>query len=198
MLELIDESVEYSNNIIRDLLEYSKKIKLEFTEITPKSLMKEALSLVKVPSNIQVLCDARNEPKIMVDVEKTKRVFVNIIKNAIDAMPRGGKLTITSREKDGKSEVAFADTGIGMSKDILKKIWTPFFTTKAKGMGLGLPICKRIIEAHEGNISVESAAGKGTTFTVTFPIKPKTEEEKGGEKTWIYMPESLLSTTTKA
>ena len=86
-------------------------------------------------------------------------------------------------------------TGVGIPKDILENIWTPLFTTKAKGMGLGLPICKRIAEAHEGDISVESTVGKGTTFTITVPIKPKLE---GGEKTWVKQTESLLLTTMKA
>jgi nitrogen-specific signal transduction histidine kinase len=76
------------------------------------------------------------------------------------------------------------------------KLWTPFFTTKAKGMGLGLPICKRIVEAHGGQIYVESTAGLGTTFTVTVPIEPKQTE--GGEKIWVKTPESLSLTTTKA
>jgi two-component system sensor histidine kinase AtoS len=78
----------------------------------------------------------------------------------------------------------------------MEKLWTPFFTTKSRGMGLGLAICKRIIEAHGGKISVESTVGKGTTFTVTIPIEPKIKE--GGEKVWVNAPESLLSTTTKA
>jgi signal transduction histidine kinase len=196
MLKLIEENIEYSNNIIKDILEYSREIKLELTEAAPKSITKRALSLVKVPNNIEVLDATNDEPKIRVDVEKMKRVFVNIIKNAIGAMSNGGKLTIASREKDGVLEVVFADTGNGMAKEVMEKIWTPFFTTKAKGMGLGLPICKRIIEAHGGNISVESTVGKGTTFTVTIAIKPKIEE--GGEKTWVNVPESLLSTTMKA
>ena len=196
MLKLIEENIEYSNNIIKDILEYSREIKLELKEAAPKSITKGALSLVRVPNNIEVLDATQDEPKIRVDVEKMKRVFVNIIKNAVGAMSNGGKLTIASREKDGVLEIVFADTGTGIQKDVLEKIWTPFFTTKAKGMGLGLPICKRIIEAHGGNISVESTVGKGTTFTVAIPIKPKIEE--GGEKVWVNVPESLLSTTTKA
>jgi signal transduction histidine kinase len=67
-------------------------------------------------------------------------------------------------------EIAVSDTGADMSTGVLEKLWTSFFTTKAKGMGLGLSICKRIVEAHEGNISVESTVGKGTKFTVTIPV----------------------------
>jgi signal transduction histidine kinase len=82
-----------------------------------------------------------------------------------------------------------------MSKTVLAKLWIPLFTTKARGMGFGLPICKRVVEAHGGNISVESELGKGTTFAITIPLNPKTD---GGEKIWVNMPESLLSTMTKA
>mgnify|MGYP001034665434 CR=1 FL=1 len=196
MLELIEKNIEHSKEIITDLMEYSKEIRLELTETTPKSIVRDALSLVEVPENAKVLDLTQSEPKIKMDVEKMKRVFSNLIKNAIDAMPIGGKLAITSRESNANMEIAFADTGIGMTKEIMEKIWTPFFTTKAKGMGLGLAICKRIVEAHGGSISVESIVGKGTTFTVTIPIKPKIEE--GGEKVWVNVPESLLSTTTKA
>jgi len=195
MFVLIEKDIEYSNNIITDLLEYSIEIRLEKAETSLNSIMKEALSLVKVPEKIQVSDLTQSEPKIEVDVERMKRVFVNIIKNAIDAMPEGGRLTITTKESDDSLEIAFTDTGVGMSKETLDKLWTPLFTTKAKGMGLGLSICKRFVEAHEGNITVESKVGKGTTFRVTIPIKSKLE---GGETTWLNQPEYLLSTTTKA
>ncbi|MEM3770504.1 MAG: ATP-binding protein [Candidatus Bathyarchaeia archaeon] len=83
-----------------------------------------------------------------------------------------------------------------MSKEVLEKLWTPFFTTKAKGLGLGLPICKRIIEAHDGRITVESAPNRCTTFTVTVPVKPQKEREEE-EKVWVKVPESSLSTTMR-
>ena len=175
MLELIEKDVEHSNEIITDLMEYTKEIRLELTETTPKAIVREALFLVEVPKNVQVLDLTQSRPRIEMDLEKVKRVVCNLAKNAVDAMPNGGKLTIASYESNDNVEIAFADTGIGMTKEVVEKIWTPFFTTKAKGMGLGLAICKRIIEAHEGSISVESTVGEGTTFTVTIPVKPKSE-----------------------
>jgi len=178
MLELIDKDIEHSNNILTDLLEYSKDVHLEIVETNVKSIVSEALSLVRFPKNIQVLDSSQSEPKIKVDLEKLKRVFVNIIKNAVDAMPEGGTLTITSRESNDGLEIAFTDTGLGIPKDVIGKLGTPFFSTKARGMGLGLSICRRFVEAHGGNISVESTVGKGTTFTVTIPIEPKIEGVK--------------------
>jgi len=194
MLELIEKSVQSSNKIISDLLEYSAEIKLELTESGPKSIMKEALSLVEVPRRIQLFDLTEEEPRATMDFEKMKRAFVNIVKNAVDAMPEGGKLTITSGESGGNLEIVFADTGVGMSKDVMEKLWTPFVTTKAKGMGLGLPVCKRIVEAHGGRISVRSNFGKGTTFTVTVPIKP---EAKGEGQLLVNVPESLPVKTGK-
>jgi signal transduction histidine kinase/putative methionine-R-sulfoxide reductase with GAF domain len=195
MLELIERNIAYSNKIINDLLDYSREIELEISESTPKALVKEALRLVEIPKNVQVLDLTKNKPKIRVDIEKLRRVFVNLIKNAVEAMPKGGKITIKSRALGENLEMVFADTGVGMSKQTLEKLWTPLFTTKAKGMGFGLAICKRFVEAHVGSISVKSALGKGTTFTVTIPIQPKIKE--GGEKIWMKPLESSLLTTTK-
>ncbi len=194
MLRVIEKDIEYSNKIMNDLLDYSRESQLELSKTSPKLLLKEALSLVRVPEYISVLNLMQSKPTIVVDVEKMKRVFVNIIKNAVDAMTEGDKLTIKSKKIHANLEVTFADTGTGMPKDVITRIWTPLFTTKAKGMGLGLPICKRIVESHGGRISVESEVGEGTTFTVTFPIKPKF---RGGEETWLQVPEYLSSMTKK-
>jgi two-component system, sporulation sensor kinase E len=163
-------------------------------ETTPKALVKEALSMIKLPQNIQISDSTMNKPRIMIDIDKMKRVFVNLIKNAVEAMPKGGTLTITSKESDGNLEIAVADTGVGMAKEVMDKLWTPLFTTKAKGMGLGLSICKRFVEAHEGKIFVESTVDQGTTFTVTIP---KLVIE-GGENVWENPQEFSLSMTTKA
>jgi signal transduction histidine kinase len=108
-----------------------------------------------------------------------ERVFVNILKNSLEAMPEGGKLTVQSKKVKDAVEVAFADTGVGIPKEALDRLFTPLFTTKARGMGFGLAICKRIIEAHGGKISVESTVGKGTTFTLIIPVEPKLD---GGDK----------------
>jgi two-component system, sporulation sensor kinase E len=197
MLETIERAINYSNKIINDLLDYSRDQKLDLAEVTPKVLLKNALSLLEVPDKIQVVDATENEPRVKADMEKMHRVFVNIIKNAIDAMPEGGTLTIKSREARGKLKIIFKDTGAGMSKETLTtlKRGVPLFSTKAKGMGFGLPICKRIIEAHGGKIAVESKIGKGTKVTVTIPVNPKPVKE--GEEKWIVS-EPLLSTITTA
>jgi signal transduction histidine kinase len=120
------------------------------------------------------------QPRIAVDVTKMTRVFVNLIRNAVDAMPQGGDLTLASQEKDGNVQITFTDTGTGIPNDVMGRIWTPFFTTKAKGMGLGLSIVKRLVEAHNGTITVESKIGEGSALTVRLPLKMgRVKEEQG-------------------
>ena len=196
MLEIIDKAIDHSNKIINDLLDYAREMHLEPTECMPSTLVDEATRMIQVPDRIKILNHVHEETKVKVDADKMMRVFINLIKNAVDAMPENGTLEITSRKTKDKVEISFADTGTGISDETLPKLFSPLFTTKAQGMGFGLAICKRIIEAHWGTITVKTAINKGTTFTITLPIKPKMEF--GGEKTWINMPESLLSTTTKA
>jgi PAS domain S-box-containing protein len=190
MLRIIEKDIENSNKIINDLLEYSKEMKLDLNECNLRLILKEALYAIKIPENVRVANLTKDQPKMNVDADKMKRAFVNIIKNAVDAMPKGGKLAIESRESNGDLEIVFSDTGVGMSEETLRNIYRPLFTTKAKGMGFGLAICKRFVEAHGGKIYARSTIGKGSTFTVTLPIQPHLEE---GEKVWVKMPEHVVN-----
>jgi two-component system sporulation sensor kinase C len=132
--------------------------------------MNEVLSTVFVPNGIQIINSGIGDCNLLVDKVKILRAFNNLIKNAFDAMPNGGELHITSKINKKYVQIDFSDNGVGMSKQVIDKMWVPFFTTKARGMGIGLPMCKRIIEAHGGEIKVESTEGKGTTFTIYLPI----------------------------
>ena len=172
MLKTIDDCVEYSNKIINDLLEYSREIKLELTESTPKMLLANTLSMLKVPSSIKLVDGTEDNPVFLVDQAKMSRVFTNLITNAFDAMPNGGSLTVLSRNVGGMVEITFSDSGMGMSAETLSKLWLPLFTTKAKGMGFGLSICRRMVEAHGGKISVKSVEEKGTSFKIMLPSLP--------------------------
>ena len=195
MLESIENAIDYSNKIVNDLLEYSRELKLELTKTTPKAMLKKALASLHVPENIKIVDATADQPKVKADTEQMCRVFINLIKNAVDAMPEGGTLTIKSKETKGTLKITFKDTGTGMTEKTLHtlKRGVPLFTTKAKGMGFGLPICKRIAEAHGGKLSLESNIGKGTKITVTIPVNPKPADEV--EEKWIFS-ESLLSKIT--
>lgn len=170
MLSTIENSIEYSNKIVSDLLEYSREIKLSLESTSPKSLITSSLSFVDTPANIKVNDYSTDVPEMNVDAVKINRVFVNIIKNAFEAMPNGGTLTIKTENTLGMVTISFNDTGTGMTKEALNNLCKPLFTTKPKGMGFGLSICKRIIEAHGGKINAESIIGEGTTITTSFPI----------------------------
>jgi len=195
MLETIDRCVDYSNKIVSDLLDYSREIHLDLKEHSPRTLLLDSLVMVQVPEKVKIVNCLKNKPNLMVDSDKIKRVFINLIKNAIDAMPNGGKLAIAVKQIDESLEISFSDTGMGISDEMLPKLFLPLSTSKAQGMGFGLAICKRIVEAHGGKITVKTAKGKGTTFIVTLLIEPKLEN--GGEKIWINTPKSSLSMMTK-
>lgn len=169
LLKVIDDCVEYSDKIVKDLWEYSSEIKLDKIKTSPFKLVKSSLSTLVIPNNIKVINEANQELSLLVDTGKMERVFSNLIKNSIDAMPNGGTLKITSIALKEEIQIDFYDSGVGMSTETLRKLWMPFFTTKAKGMGVGLSICKRIIDCHKGRIDVQSSHGKGTCFSIFLP-----------------------------
>jgi signal transduction histidine kinase len=170
MLQIIQKNVEYSNKIINDLLDYAGNINLENLVVTtPKTLVDESLELVSFPSNIKVVNQTQAAPEVKVDSVKMKRVLVNILKNGVDAMPDGGALILNSTEEGDTTKIIVSDTGVGIPQDALDKLFQPLYTTKAKGMGFGLAICQRIVEAHKGKISVESKVGLGTKMTIELP-----------------------------
>jgi len=171
MLQLIEEGIGRSDKIINDLLEYSRELRLELSETNVKSITKDALARAKIPKGVRVVDSTKKQPLIALDLEKMRRVFLNLTLNALDAMPKGGTLTITSTRSGDNVHITFKDTGEGMTTETLARLWSPLFTTKAKGMGFGMAITKRLVEAHGGSISVETKVGKGSTFTVTLPIK---------------------------
>jgi len=178
MLQVINDSVDYADKIVRDLKDFASTKKPLLRKTDVNAIVKEALSQVEAPENVGLITELGHLPRIEADKDMIKRVFLNLATNGIQAMENGGRLKVSTKKTRGFVEVSFEDTGVGMSKQKMKKIFTPFFTTKAKGMGMGLPICKKLVDAHGGSIEVESEEGKGSTFTVNLPI----QQENGGEK----------------
>jgi signal transduction histidine kinase len=132
---------------------------------------------VITPENVEVQTRIdKNIPEVPADAQLLKRVFFNLLNNALQAMPKGGKLKVKMQNrKNPKGEdkvlISFEDTGVGIPEEVKPKIFKPLFTTKSKGQGFGLVVCKRVIEAHGGTIGFESEEGKGTKFTVELPIE---------------------------
>ncbi len=178
MLETIDDSVTRSSNITGDLLDFSREIKLEKQLIDVKAVVQHSLMAAGIPKNIDVKDLIPDSIKLEAAADKIERVFTNIIKNAAESMPKGGLLTIATKTGGENLSISFTDTGVGMPDETLQKLWTPLFTTKPRGIGLGLVICKRFIEAHGGTITVKSTLGKGTTFTITLPAKIQDDKKQ--------------------
>ncbi len=176
-LQLIIDETKRCASIVNGLLEFARQTPPERAPFDINRAVESTLLLMethalmnKVKINTFL---AEDLPSTMIDVNKIRQVFTNIIINAMDAMPGGGELTITTRmSEDGQSvEVEFRDTGSGIPEDYLKKIFDPFFTTKGtKGTGLGLAISYGIIQQHNGRIQVNSMVGQGTIMVVSLPV----------------------------
>lgn len=176
-LELLEKEVATSERIISSLLDFARAKPPIRRKVNIAKIIKEALSLANVPDTIKVSTKIESLPTILADPDQLAQVFRNIILNAVQAVPDGGRLVVKSEVPSPKwVAVSFADTGIGIPKDNLGRIFEPFFTTKAKGIGLGLAVTKSLVEGHGGTIEVKSKVGKGSTFTVRLPISRKQEK----------------------
>ncbi|MFB0526936.1 MAG: ATP-binding protein [bacterium] len=179
---IIPEELERVENILNQLLNFGRSSQPEFQSINVEEVIDSILTLMNTElskSNIKVIkLYGKDIPQIIADGEQLKQVFMNIVLNAIQAMPEGGDLKIITGlqqefvDSDTSVFVAikFEDTGCGIPEENLNDLFNPFFTTKNGGSGLGLSISHRIIKEHKGHIDVESTAGKGTTFTVKLPL----------------------------
>lgn len=175
-LNTIAEQVARCKKTTRDILDFSRKSKGEKKPHNIETLVNQTLSLMQYVTKVRKINVSQNldksVPNILVDGNQIQQVFFNLLKNAMDAMPHGGEIFITNKYQQGfdKTEITFQDTGTGISEENLKNLFKPFFTTKAKGTGLGLTICLDIIKNHGGTIAAESAVGKGSKFIITLPV----------------------------
>jgi signal transduction histidine kinase len=172
-LKILDKKVNSANDIIGDLLDLTKQ-RLPVLKLADLNrTVSIALSQITVPENVVIDLKLGIIPKTLFDIDQIQRVLHNLIINSIQAMTEGGRLTIQTRKQDDTLKILVKDTGVGIPKKDLAKIFTPLFTTKAKGIGLGLVICQQIIEGHKGTIVVKSKVGEGSTFIVNLPIQAK-------------------------
>jgi signal transduction histidine kinase len=177
MLTTIKDEVARLNRLVSDFLGYGRPAKLKIREIDARSLIEEVRDLVNTHAEqhavtVNIKQDGAGDSKLQGDAELIKTCFSNLMINAIQAMPGGGELNISLRPDNGFLEIKFADTGVGIMSEDLAQIFEPYYSTKETGIGLGLPLTKKIIEEHGGKINVESLLGRGTTFTVTLLREP--------------------------
>jgi PAS domain S-box-containing protein len=169
-LEILDKEVENCEKIINSLLDYARPTEPVLQKLDIPELIQGVLKRIEMPENINVQSKFFKTASIILgDPHQLERVFLNLITNSIQAMSDGGTLTLRTEIEDGNVKVFVQDTGIGIPEDNMKKLFEPLFTTKAKGIGLGLSIVKTLVESHKGEISVESEVGKGTTFMIYLP-----------------------------
>jgi signal transduction histidine kinase len=171
-LRIIEEQANYMDKIVSDLQAFVQPIKIDKVPFSLKELVTAVIESITIPPNIKVKTRIpRGFPQIKADFQLLKRVLINLVTNSVQAMPEGGKITLTAKvDSEGHVLISVKDTGIGIPEEIKPQIFTPLFTTKPRGQGFGLAVCKRVIEAHGGTISFESKKSKGTKFTIQFTV----------------------------
>jgi signal transduction histidine kinase len=166
-LQEIEKNTDYINKIVQDLQDFARPLKPNIEEVDLKIIIEDLLKKNGLPENVKVSVKVESDArKIVADSTFVNRVMYNLVNNAVQAMPKGGKLTIHSYKEANDILITVKDTGVGIPEAVKGKLFTPMFTTKAKGQGFGLPVIKRMTEALGGTVTFESQEGKGTTFII--------------------------------
>jgi signal transduction histidine kinase/HAMP domain-containing protein len=177
-LGILDTEVRRANKIVTDLLDFSRVKEPSRTPAQLNAVIRDALGRQQETPTISIDCRlAEGLPPVLVDADQVGQVFLNLILNAIEAMPNGGTLTVQTEATPEAVVARVIDSGVGIGSENLEKIFQPLFTTKTKGIGLGLAVSRRLIEANGGRLTATSRPGQGSTFTVTFP---RAEGTSGG------------------
>ena len=179
--QIIADEVARLEKLLSDALQMAKEEKLKWEMEDINFLIVETLNLVSsecAEKSIRVVRDLQDDlPQVLVDRHKLKEVLINLLQNAIQSMPEGGTLSVSSRESDGTLLVSVADTGVGIPEDEKEMIFNPFYTTRPGGTGLGLPLANRIVQQMGGTLSVESEEGHGSIFTMALPLRTAQRSE---------------------
>ncbi|MBN1960848.1 MAG: PAS domain S-box protein [Deltaproteobacteria bacterium] len=178
LLDIIGEEADRLNRIVNDLLDYARPVVVKVRPESLTRILEEAVTTALETSNADIRLESNIDsdlPAIPTDARLVRQMVLNIAMNAVQAMPQGGVLSLraTTQRENAKNNVRIdiGDTGTGITKEVIEKIFKPFFTTKSTGTGLGLAIVKRIIDNLFGEISLKSELGAGTTFTIKLPIE---------------------------
>jgi PAS domain S-box-containing protein len=168
----IEKNVEYIDKIVQDLQDFAKPLNPVARETDLEDACNEVLFKSDIEENVEASYEVQNEAKKLIsDPDLLKRILSNLVSNAVQAMPMGGKLMIQGFKDDDAVVIMVEDTGVGIPEEVRSKLFTPLFTTKAKGQGFGLAVIKRMTEALGGSVTFESEVGKGTKFIVRLPQK---------------------------
>ena len=169
MLKLIRENTSRAITILGDLRENTRELELSKIDTDVDALVRKTLQAMLLPQTISTKIISPGPTVVALDPDKMRRVFSNIINNAVEAMPNGGTLSVAVRDSPGRVEIEIADTGEGIPDSVVDRIFELFVSTKSNGTGLGLAICKRMVEAQGGEITFKTEKGKGTSFAIALP-----------------------------
>jgi signal transduction histidine kinase len=178
-LEKIVKATLHAREVIRNLLLFARHVPLEKTTVPLNDLVEEALAFLeprRARSGIELVRALEEDlPEVTADPAQIRQVLVNLLVNAVQAMPRGGRLEVRTGSETDSVFVVIADSGVGMTEDVRQKLFTPFFTTKAvgEGTGLGLAVASGIVNSHGGTIRVESEVNRGSRFEIRLPRTPR-------------------------
>jgi PAS domain S-box-containing protein len=171
-LGIIEQEVRKAVKIISDLLDYARVISVEREQVGIARLVNQTLEHFPIPASVEVVLEMPDDlPEVYADPGQVGQVLGNLITNACQAMKSGGKITISATRQEGMAAIAVEDTGVGITPENMKRLFEPLFTTKARGIGLGLAVSRKLAEANGGRIEVQSEAGQGSTFTLFLPVQ---------------------------
>lgn len=160
------------DGLIMSLIEYARPVRLMKTEFNLSDLIEEGIKKANIPVDIKIEKDYKYQGKISADYELMLNAMLNILKNSIEAMASGGRIKITTDIEENSILLSISDTGKGIPQDMIKNIFSPFYSGKKDGTGLGLAFVKKVIDIHDGKITVASTIGKGTEFLIRIPRNP--------------------------
>jgi len=179
-ISLVEQEIDRLNSIVVDFLFAVRPMDITLILDRAEEVVQEVVELMSHEAEDQHISIVTkiepNLPDVMIDRKNLKQALLNIVKNAMAAMPDGGVLTISVFVRNDELQIAVSDTGIGIPEELMAKIFEPYFTTKESGTGLGLTITFKIVKEHNGEITVESAPSKGSTFTIHLPL-PQPEQK---------------------
>jgi PAS domain S-box-containing protein len=165
----INDNIAYINKIVSDLQDYTRTLKPALAVVSLKEVINSAFAGRKLPENITVILP-ENDLKLKTDPTFLRRIITNLVTNAIQAMPSGGKLIVDAYTEGNAAYITIQDTGVGIAEEAKPNLFKPLFTTKAKGQGLGLAVVKRLVELLNGEITFVSQEGEGTKFAIKLPL----------------------------
>ena len=181
-LKRIDRQVSVIDTVITALTDVARLPSPKAQSFDLRDLIRSVVAGISIGSEIAVDFDfPKDLPMALADADQLAIVFRNIVRNARDAMTEGGVLTVSGRSDNGRVITEFRDTGHGMTPEVLSQIMEPFFSTKARGIGLGLAITKAVLEKNDGFIYVESEPGQGATIFVSLPSAAPVDQEPGAQ-----------------